>query len=67
MIKILIGLKKILWTYVIEQLNAEEIVGIFLEKKLQKTNQTEFRIEKVLKKVISYMLSERFMIIHLYS
>ena len=31
-------------------LNGEEIIGTFYEKELQKTNQKEFRIEKVLKK-----------------
>ena len=30
-------------------LNGEEIVGSFYEKELQKTNQKEFRIEKILK------------------
>ena len=39
-----------LWTYVIEDLNGEKIVGTFYEKELQKTNQTDFRIEKVIKK-----------------
>ena len=38
------------WTYVINDLNGEEIIGKFYEKELQKTNQKEFRIEKVLKK-----------------
>ena len=38
------------WTYVINDLNGEEIIGIFYEKELQETNQKEFRIEKVLKK-----------------
>ena len=38
------------WTYVIEDLNGEKIVGTFYEKELQKTNQTDFRIEKVIKK-----------------
>ena len=37
------------WTYVINDLNDEEIIGTFYEKELQKTNQKEFRIEKVLK------------------
>ena len=31
-------------------LNGEEIIGTFYEKELQKTNQKEFRIEKVIKK-----------------
>ena len=38
------------WTYVINNLNGEEIVGSFYEKELQKTNQKEFRIERILKK-----------------
>ena len=38
------------WTYIISDLNGEEIIGIFFEKELQKTNQEEFRIEKVTKK-----------------
>ena len=38
------------WTYVISDLNGEEFVGRFYEKGLQKTNQKEFRIEKVIKK-----------------
>ena len=37
-------------TYVISDLNGEEIVGSFYDKDLQKTNQQEFRIEKALKK-----------------
>ena len=37
------------WTYVINDLNGEEIIGTFYEKELQKTNQHEFRIEKVMK------------------
>ena len=38
------------WTYVSNDLNGEEIIETFHEKELQKTNQKEFRIEKVLKK-----------------
>ena len=38
------------WTYVINDLNGKEIIGTFYEKELQKTNQEEFRIEKVIKK-----------------
>ena len=34
------------WTYVINDLNGEEITGTFYEKELQETNQEEFRIEK---------------------
>ena len=37
-------------TYAISDLNGEEIAGSFYEKELQKTNQQEFRIEKVLKR-----------------
>ena len=40
----------VLWTYVINDLNGEEIIGTFYEKELQKTNQQEFRIDKVIKK-----------------
>ena len=43
-------------THVISDLNGKEIMGSFYEKVLQKTNQKEFRIEKVLKgKEINYM------------
>ena len=38
------------WTYVINDLNGEEIIGTFYKEELQKTNQKEIRIEKVLKK-----------------
>ena len=38
------------WTYVINDLNGEKIIGTFYENELQKTDQKEFRIEKVLKK-----------------
>ena len=38
------------WTYIINNLNGEEIVGGFYEKELQKTNQEKFRIEKVIKR-----------------
>ena len=38
------------WTYVINDLNCEEITGTFYAKELQKTNQEEFRIEKVIKR-----------------
>ena len=51
------------WTYVINDLNGEEISGSFYEKELQKTNQKEFRIEKVLKKVINCMSNGKGMII----
>ena len=34
----------------INELNGEKIIGSFYEKELQKTNQKEFRIEKVLQR-----------------
>ena len=37
-------------TYVISDLKDKEIVGTFYEKELQKTNQKEFRVEKVIKR-----------------
>ena len=37
-------------TYVINDVNDEEIIGMFYETELQKTSQKEFRIEKVIKK-----------------
>ena len=38
------------WTYVINDLNGEQIIGTFYEKELQKTNQEEFRIDKVIRR-----------------
>ena len=38
------------WTYVTNDLNDEEIIVRFYENELQKTDQKEFRIERVLKK-----------------
>ena len=38
------------WTYVVNDLNGEEIIGTFYEKELQKTNEKEFRIEKVIER-----------------
>ena len=38
------------WTYVINDLNGEEIIDTFYEKELQSTKQQTFRIEKVIKK-----------------
>ena len=34
------------WTYVIMDLNGEEIVGTFYEKELQETNQNNFELKK---------------------
>ena len=54
-----IGLKKFVWLKklkrcaldsVINDLNGEEIVGAFYKKELQKTNQKDFRVEKVIKR-----------------
>ena len=49
-----IGLKKILLLVELKiqfhDLNGEEIIRSFYEKELQKTNQKEFRIEKVIKR-----------------
>ena len=45
------GIKNIVpWIYVINDLNGEKVIGTFYEKELQKTNQEEFRIERVIKK-----------------
>ena len=38
------------WTYVINDLKGEEIIGAFYEKELQKIDQQEFKIEKVIRK-----------------
>ena len=38
------------WTYVTNDLSGEEIIGSFYERELQKTNQEEFRIQKLIKK-----------------
>ena len=38
------------WTYVISDLNREEIVRTFYKKELQKTNQKDFRVKKVIKR-----------------
>ena len=36
-----------LWTYIISDLNGEEIVGTFYKKELQKINQKELRVERL--------------------
>ena len=38
------------WTYVINDLNSEEIIETFYEKELEKRNEEEFRIEKVIRR-----------------
>ena len=40
----------VLWTYVISDMNGEDITGSFYEKELQSTNQQIFRIEKIIKR-----------------
>ena len=55
-----ISLKKFLWLkklkkpfsgHVIRDFNGEKIIEIFYTKELQKANSTEFRVEKVIKRV----------------
>ena len=41
------------WVYEMNDLNGEKIVGTFYEKELQKTDQKEFRIEKVIKSKVN--------------
>ena len=38
------------WTCVVSDLKGEEIVGTFYENELQKINQKDFRVEKVIKR-----------------
>ena len=38
------------WTYIISDLNGKETVGTFYKEELQKTNQKESRVEKVIKR-----------------
>ena len=38
------------WTYVINDRNGEEIADTFYNKELQKTNQKDFSIEKLIKR-----------------
>ena len=38
------------WTYVINNLNGEEIIGTFYEKELQKNKSTRFWIRKVIRR-----------------
>ena len=53
-LKKLLRLKKlkntVVRTYVISDVNGKEIDGTFYKKELQKTNQSEFRIEEVIKR-----------------
>ena len=38
------------WTYVINDLNGEEIIVTFYEKELQVTNQQQYRMKRVIKR-----------------
>ena len=53
-------------THLISGLNGEETVWTFYENKIQKTNQKEFRVEKIIKKekMENYMPNKKDMIIH---
>ena len=51
------------WTYVINDLNVEEITALFYEKELQKINKQGLRIEK--SKEIKYISKGNDMITHL--
>ena len=52
------------WTYLVNDLKGEQIKGSFYEKELQKTDQKELRIEKVIKrKEINHLLNGKVMII----
>ena len=55
----------VLCTYVIIDLNGEEIVGTFYEISFQKTSKKEFSIENVIKRKIGRLTSNgRAMIVH---
>ena len=47
------------WTYVIDALNGEEITETFYEKELEKIDQQEFRIEKVIKKKFNTWIDKK--------
>ena len=54
------------WTYVVSDLNGEEITGSFYEKELQKTNKKKSKQKKYFKeKVINNTSNGKDMIIHL--
>ena len=57
---------KVTWTNVINDLHGEEIIETSYEKKLQKIDQQELRIEKVILKKgeTSYMSNREDMIVH---
>ena len=41
------------WTYAINDLNGEEIIGTYYENELEGTKQNEFRIEKLIKRKVN--------------
>ena len=49
---------KVPWIYVISDFYGEPITGSFYEKELQKTNQKEARIEKVLKRKVDKLYAK---------
>ena len=49
---LLVKLNKQFHGHLINDLNREKIIGTFYEKELEKTNQKDFRIEKVIKKKV---------------
>ena len=40
------------WKYVIGDLKGKEVIGTFYKNELQKTNQKDFRVEKVIKRKV---------------
>ena len=53
------------WTYIINDVNGEGIIGTFYEKELQKTNQEEFRTEKIVKEGNKLYVNGKVTIVHL--
>ena len=47
------------WTYLIENLNGEKIIGTFTTKKLKKTSHKKIRIEKVIKRKVKKLYDKR--------
>ena len=45
-------------TYIVKDLNTEEVVGTFYEKELQKANQKEFSVEKVIKRKVDKLYTK---------
>ena len=46
------------WTYLISDLNEEEIGVTFYKKELQKKNQEDFRVEKLIKRKSDKLYAE---------